>query len=645
MIRHLRYILTLCLLLATSVVSGNGLDRALQLHSLAQGSYLIGDTPGALKVIEECLRITPNYLPALRLRARILIDENRIEHARETLQSALEIASDDAESRLLYALLQIQDGEGPKALLTVEEIKSETTPESREGRIARQLYEILNFNGGEIGEATRAFTENSENESTNRELATDALLFRVERFMSEGKVRDAIDTLDQAIALYQQTSRREDIVKRRRLRFQRANLLIQSKEIDLATQELEQLYRKDRSDLPVVLALSSLYTNESRWSQLEELLPTLAKRPELRDIQLYLEGRIALSRDRVGTARARFESALELARRQKNNLQPTLNFYHAICLDLLGRTNEAETSFLKAIELGFRPETSEEAIELGRALTRLGQHDEAITAMEDTILRGITSEKLWIQLGRYHRKAGNSALAISALNEALQINPNSTTLGLRGSLLRQIGDLEGAVADYNNALVITPDNGALRYEKGLTLLQLGQIEQGEEQLYIASQTLKNQHTLDLLHAATAYTIGKINRALESLNRYIAHVPSINTEWTESATAVYLNDLLHAEHDMFGDSNITKNRSIQLFRNYSQKTASRKDVLDWAGRADTEKQARAQISSAAFWLGQLEKEAGNTRACLELLDISIEFGNSQIPEWNFAKWQKNALPNI
>ena len=83
-------------------------------------------------------------------------------------------------------------------------------------------------------------------------------------------------------------------------------------------------------------------------------------------------------------------------------------------------------------------------------------------------------------LGRAHLASGTPTLALSAFNESLLIDSEQAeVLALRGTLLRKIGDLEGALTDYKKAHQFTPSSSVLSYEKGLVLLQLGRLSEAE----------------------------------------------------------------------------------------------------------------------------------------------------------------------
>jgi tetratricopeptide (TPR) repeat protein len=246
-------------------------------------------------------------------------------------------------------------------------------------------------------------------------------------------------------------------------------------------------------------------------------------------------------------------------------------------------------------------------------------------------------------LGRAHLISDTPNLALSAFNESLLIDSEQAeTLALRGTLLRKIGDLEGALGDYKKAHQLIPSSPVLSYEKGLVLLQLGRLIEAEGLLLIAARKLTAHYTLDLLHATCAYAIGKTESAKESLNEYLEENPK-NTE----PSAIYLARLLQVD-SIKGESGVKRGsdsaKNIQAATlgepvlKYYNSMANRKAVLDWAGIAKSPEQARQQICAAAFWMAQWEKAYGDPAKAKELLKIAVDSGSPDLTEWQLANWQ-------
>ncbi|HKK18096.1 MAG TPA: tetratricopeptide repeat protein, partial [Opitutales bacterium] len=515
---------------------------------------------------------------------------------------------------------------------------------SEDARTAQQLKGLLKMADEEWDEAAAAFKEaygaQPENSDTGRQLASEAYL---EKARSAPDLEQALAAINQAIDLYRGRTGRENLEALSKLEIKRAQVLAQTGDTKKATDVLQQIVGQNPDNLEATVTLASLYANREDWLALEDLIEPIAQNPLLADIALYLEGRVALARDRVGTARAKFEEALEFNAKRPTTLQHTLQFYRSICFKRLKRHDEALRSLEDAIDGDYVPETPEEAVHLGRLLLAKNDLDRLIPILEKALLRGNTSAEGWALLGRAHLKKDRNALAISALNQSLALEPEQAqSLALRGSLLRKIGDLEGALVDYARAHRLEPSSPVLSYERGLVLLQLGRIEEAEPMLQLAARKLISHVTLDLLHASCAYTLGKYEEAAQSLEEYLD--PELAGEALErfkadlSDTAAYLHRLLDDRKGIELADLPATSKAARLFAAYADGKASRKELLDWAGRAETPELARRQISSTAFWLAQLENSSGEAENAKELLRITVDAGSPENPEYQFASWQ-------
>lgn len=608
------------------------LDRAVQFHGLAQGNYLIGDKNGALKALQACLRVDPNYLPALRLKAEIHLDKSELKATETTLNKGLKIAPEDPALRLLQALLFGQKGKTKEAMSQLHGVIKSTEADIREGRIARQLFGLLQMADGNWDSALEAFRSIPE-DGSRQDLVSEAYLAKARKQATGGEIDAAIATLDQAIERIDPENSPE-LLGRHRFRLLRAQLLARSGRDAEARGLLEQLRVERPEDLEVALTLTSLYASNKQWSRIESTLPTLEGRHELKDIVLYFQGRVALAANRVGTARAKFEKAIDSQPPAGSRLLPSLLFYRGLCLHYLGRTEAAEAAILEAIDTGFRAETTEEAEQIAGILIEADRPELAVTQLEAAVLgRGRNNAVLWFRLARAHRSNGDDALAISALNQSLSLNPKqASALALRGSLLRKAGKLYESTADYKQAVMLNPGNSAPLYALGLNQLQVGQVLAAEQSLGLAVHSGQTDAGVDLIHATTAHCIGSPTTAKRSLERYFEKMPD-----SKSPTAHYLSALLGSP---------TGQDFEDLVIRYFRGKAQRKEVLDWAGRAATPAQAHNQICAAAYWLAQQEQAQGKHGARNELLRIAIAAGRPDNPEWQFANWQlaqQNTLP--
>lgn len=620
------------LLLCLSCLDGAPQTERIEFYfGIAEGNYLVGDLGGAERGIEQILRIDPDYIPALTLKARVMLDNKRPEAALEATERALALAPDILEYHLLKARILGQMERHDEASACIQKVIAQAPPESDDARAAHQLLGLLLMAEREWDQAAQVFKEiyqvDPTSERTSLRLSSEAYLEKARAALTEGEPDKALAAIDQAIAVYSQQTGQKSLQQRTALRLMRARLLAQLGRLEAAIQDLQILTGQQPENFDALITLASLYASVERWDSLEALIKPIAERPELQDVALYLEGRAALAKNRVGTARAKFEAAIGALPKEAKLLRRSLFFYRGICLQQLGRQDEADTEILRAIDAGFRPETREEALIASRTLLRAERAAEAIPILEAITLNRIDpGADIWAMLGRAHLASDTPALALSAFNEALRIAPEqSENRALRASLLRKIGDLEGALADYKAALRLSPDNPSIRYALGLVYLQLGRIAEAEVTMSEAAKQLKDQAGLQLLHALLAYTVGEKSSAKTSLHAY----QDLITE-AQNPTALYLEYLLEPQ------SLTQLNRdevSLYFLGKYT-----RKEALDAAGQATTPEQAKQQICAAAFWMAQYEAAHARTKESRELLSIAIEVGKPDYSEYQLARWQ-------
>ncbi len=617
-------------------------------HGIAEGNYLIGDLAGAERGVEQMLRIDPDYLPALTLKARVMLDQGKPVEALTAADQAIALDPENHELGLLKAIALGHTDRRDEAKSLIQEILAKAVPESEDTRAAKQLLGLLRMAEGEWDDAAIAFKEiylaDPETASTSLRLTSEAYLEKARAKLQDGALDEAIAAIDQAIAVYKGQTGKEALQQRNTLRLLRARLLTQIGRFELAIADLQNFTTQQPQNFEALITLASLYASVEHWESLEAVIKPIAKRPELRDVVLYLEGRAALARNRVGTARAKFEAAIQALPKEADLLRRSLFFYRGLCLQKLGRHEEAITSILDAIDAGFRPETSEEALVASRTLLRADRASDAIPILEAITLNRINPDaEVWAMLGRAHLNSETPALALSAFNESLLVDSEQAeVLGLRGALLRKIGDLDGALADYTKAHQIIPSSPVLSYEKGLVFLQLGRLEEAESLLQIAARKLTAHYTLDLMHATCAYVIGKTESATESLTEYLAEIPG-----DPELSAIYLARILQVDFNKdksrvkWGSDSAKNSQTASLgdpVLRYYKSVANRKAVLDWAGIAKSPEKARQQICAAAFWMAQWERTYGDPTKAKELLKIAVDSGSPDLTEWQLATWQ-------
>jgi tetratricopeptide (TPR) repeat protein len=647
MLRRVRLLTCICLLAVAPLCAKHSPSRIELYHGIAEGNYLIGDLTGAAKGIDEILKIDPDYLPALTLQARVQLDQGNAAAALAAAEQAIRIAPEELQHQLLKALVLGNLKRHPEAIALIEQVIARADAGSDDARAAQQLLGLLRMAEGDWDAAAETFNQvylaAPEHAASSRQLATEAYLEQARRARSNGTPADAVSALSEALAMYEGESGQESLHARSTLRMLRARALTQLGQLDAAIEDLQVITGQQPDNLEALVTLASLYASAERWQSLQGLLTPLAAQPHLQDIALYLEGRAALAKGRAGTARAKFEAALDLLPDGPSRLRASLHFYRGWCLDQLGRHNEGSVEIRKALDADFRPETGDEAILASRTLLGAKKIQRAITLLEAiTLNRASPSAEAWSLLGRAHLADDATALALSALTQSLSIQPaQADTLALRGALLRKLGDLEGAAADTENALLLDPGNPALTYTLGLIRLQQGDLAAAEQRIGLSASRLPENPGIQLLHALLAYNCAAPKTAGAALHHYLELVPTKANE-----SAYFLEYALGAANDRSlailklsqRTAATDASPALQNFLAYVQGELERKAVLDDAGRAETPEIAQQQLCEAAYWLAQHERLQDDAHAAAELLQLAIQIGSPDMPEFQFATWQ-------
>ena len=435
-------------------------------YGLAEGNYLIGDLQGATRGIEQILRIAPEHQATLQLQTRVALDAGQPEAALETIDRAITLAPEEPSNRLLKALVLGNLNRRDEALELVESVQQHSPAGSEAQTSANQLLGLLQMAAGDWDAAAAAFDRNHQSDSAtaqlSRQLSSEAYLEKARAAVDQRAYTSALAALDAAIAVHRAEDGEASFARLTQLRLIRARYLTHIGQSDDAIDELRSLHARQPDNLEILITLAALHASAGQWDALEAVIAPIAAQPDLRDIALYLQGRAALAKGRAGTARAYFEEALQLLVNSDNPLRAYLRFFQGVCLDQLGRPEQAESAILEALEAGFRPESSEDALYASRVLLRTNAHQRAIPILEAFALKQlIPNAEVWAMLGRAHRASTICARPQCLQSVARHRSTAAETLALRGSLLRRFGDLQAAAADYSSALNLDPDTTPL----------------------------------------------------------------------------------------------------------------------------------------------------------------------------------------
>jgi tetratricopeptide (TPR) repeat protein len=153
-----------------------------------------------------------------------------------------------------------------------------------------------------------------------------------------------------------------------------------------------------------------------------------------------------------------------------------LHFNLGAVLDLAGQPDAAEASFRRATELA--PDNGEAWHWLGRMCARTGRQQEALAAYQRALALAPTA-KLEVDLAGCLSTLSRPEEALPHVQRAVAAAPGDADAHTAlGTLLRDLGDDAGAVAELEQALRLKPQDAGAHYHLGLTHMIAGRLELG-----------------------------------------------------------------------------------------------------------------------------------------------------------------------
>jgi len=193
------------------------------------------------------------------------------------------------------------------------------------------------------------------------------------------------------------------------------------------------------------------------------------------------------------------------------NNQALQHYNLGVKLHKLGKLDEAEVSYKKAIEL--KPNYFQAHNNLGSTLQKIGKLDESEASYKKAIKFKPDFVQAHNNLGLTLQKIGKLDEAEASFKQAMKFRPDIPEIyNNLGNLLKDIGRFEDAKANYKKAIELKPDFVIAHY----MLSKIKNFNKEDDQL-IQMQKLNLDKTItDAQHCRLSFALGK---ASEDLNQF------------------------------------------------------------------------------------------------------------------------------
>ena len=224
----------------------------------------------------------------------------------------------------------------------------------------------------------------------------------------------------------------------------------------------------------------------------------------------------------------------------------------------LGRNEQAGKELEEA--LAANPADDRVELALAHLLIAGGNDEQGIAHLHTYLARNSKDQQAWYLLGKTYLKLSEQSLA-----QIDAIDPNSVTAHeIAGEVDESMHNYDGALAEYNKAVQLAPDQPGTHYHLGNAFWLQGRWDLAEKEFRIE---LRN----DPANCTTEWKLGNSvlaengapSEALSSLDRAVADCPTLMQARVDRANALIkldqpakaLDDLLLAEKDSPGEPSI------------------------------------------------------------------------------------------
>ena len=189
---------------------------------------------------------------------------------------------------------------------------------------------------------------------------------------------------------------------------------------------------------------------------------------------LFELGLYFFEEENFSKAEEQFKKALELVPDR-----PSILVNLSATLIQLGKFEAGEQVCQKI--LNTEPSNYDALLNLSVCLSKIGYELQALEYLDQAIAIDPHSERAWTNKGNIFQEIDELSQASTCFDIALQLNSQSQEAFIgRGNLRNELKAYQSALEDFDAALELNPSNPQAKWNKALSLLRLGNFEEGWE---------------------------------------------------------------------------------------------------------------------------------------------------------------------
>jgi tetratricopeptide (TPR) repeat protein len=416
--------------------------------------YRTGDYDGALRTAEEVVSESPEYVPALMLKAELLNDRKKLPEAIEICKRILKIDPGDRGAAIFLGRLYYSSDRIDDAIGTFEGLAAKDPGDYVSLDYLSSLYiEKKDF------EKARKYLDKTREIRPN----LDTTYFKL------GLIDEMTERLDDAAKNYEIALDKNPHNTQARERL--ARVYLKQKSLGKAIEELETLSKELPGDIDIHVRLGMLYFEEKEYDRaIEEFRLAVKANPEDNTVRYYL-ALVLEETERFDEAAGELKTIIS---REPKNINAFLHL--AYIYSRLKKDDDAIKIYEEILE--FEKEKPEIYLYLAGEYIHKKDYGKAGEILKGAISKFGDNDELYYNLAIVADKTGRFDDMVAYLRKALEINPeNADALNYLGYSYADRGiHLDEAVELITRALKVKPDNGYILDSLGWAYFRQGSLE-------------------------------------------------------------------------------------------------------------------------------------------------------------------------